>query len=111
MFRVYVNDILYRTDILLLPSLHEGMPYQFEGMLNGTLIIANDIPGTRSLIKNMHNGILVKNNDPNLYISIISKIFLRKIGFKKLKKNSFKDLKKYDKKLFLIEYQKFLRNI
>lgn len=107
-----VSDILYKTDILLLPSLHEGMPYSIlEGMLNGTLIIANDIPGTRSLIKNMHNGILVKNNDPNLYISIISKIFLRKIGFKKLINNSFKDLKKYDRTLFLTEYQKFLRNI
>lgn len=105
-----VDKILESSDILILPSYHEGLPYSIlEGMVNGALIIGNDIPGIRSLIKDGYNGYLIRNNDYNLYISLILKILKNEINSFNLINNSFEMVKKYERNHFLIEYGKFLK--
>ena len=48
-------------------------------MANGILVIANNILGVNSLIKNAHNGIFIDNNQSELFISEIKKIISNKI--------------------------------
>ena len=107
-----VNEVLEKCDILLLPSLHEGMPYSIlEAMSKGTLVIGNDIPGIRSLIKDGYNGYLIKNNNLDLYISLISRLLNEEINVKKLIDNSFTIIEKYNRSNFMLKYEKFLKSV
>lgn len=107
-----VSDILKKSDILILPSLHEGMPYSIlEAMLEKTLIIGNNIPGIRSLIKDSYNGFLIKNNKPSLYISLITKLMNKEINVEELIYNSLKTIKKYNRSDFMLKYEKFLKRV
>ena len=107
-----INYFLQRSDITLLPSLHEGLPYVIlESMLNKSLVIANNIPGIRSIVKNNYNGLLINNNDLNLYIKSIDEVKKNKLKFKKILQNGYETVKEYDRKAFLEKYIKFLTKI
>ena len=111
----FVKDpsfFLKKSNILILPSLHEGLPYSLlEGMLNQNLILANNIPGIDDLIKNGHNGFLINENNSEEYISLINDYLNNKIDIKKMLQNSLEVLKKYDRSKFMLDYSKFLNKI
>ena len=52
----FVKDIekIYQiSDMLILPSMHEGFPYAIlEAMASNCVVVANDVWGIKSLIKN-----------------------------------------------------------
>ncbi len=67
-----VPNELFRYDILINPSHHEGFSRVIlEGAYVGLYCIANDIPGTRGIINNLEYGVVVENNDINTYIELI----------------------------------------
>ena len=107
-----VEKVLENCDILLLPSLHEGMPYSIlEAMSKSVLVIGNDIPGIRSLIKDGYNGYLIKNNNLDLYKSLIISLLNEEINVKKLIYNNFKIIEKYNRSSFMLEYENFLKRV
>ena len=88
------------------------MPYSIlEAMSKSTLVIGNDIPGIRSLIKDGYNGYLIKNNNSDLYISLISRLLNEEINVKKLIDNSFTIIEKYNRSNFMLKYEKFLKSV
>ena len=67
-----VPNELFRYDILINPSHHEGFSRVIlEGAYVWLYCIANDIPGTRGIINNLEYGAVVENNDINTYIELI----------------------------------------
>ena len=67
-----VPNELFRYDILINPSHHEGFSRVIlEGAYVGLYCIANDIPGTRGVINDLQYGAVVENNDINTYIELI----------------------------------------
>jgi glycosyltransferase involved in cell wall biosynthesis len=59
-----VPQILYITDIVVIPSLSEGLSYcALEAMASGKPVIASDIGGLPELIDNNKTGILVTPKD------------------------------------------------
>ena len=111
----FVKDVsfyLKKSNILILPSLHEGLPYSLlEGMLYNNLIMVNNVDGMNNLIKNGYNGFLIKNNNCQMYISLINDYINNKIDYETILQNSFKVLKKYDRPKFMKHYSKFLNKI
>ena len=111
----FVQDVsfyLKESNILILPSLHEGLPYSLlEGMLYNNLIMVNDVDGMNDLIKNGYNGFLIKNNNYQMYISLINDYINNKIDYEKILQNSFKVLKKYDRQKFMQHYSKFINKM
>ncbi len=111
----FVDDIkiIYKEiDILILPSFHEGLSYVvLEAMANEVLVIANNILGVNSLIKNKYNGILIDNNQSVLFISEIRKFISNRKLIHKYSKKSKSTVKKFDRVFFLKEYSKLLNSI
>lgn len=69
-----VPEFLFLSDILVMPSLHEGLSMaMIEGMAVGKPVIAFNLGAGDELIKSGFNGILVK---PMNYIEMIEKIIL-----------------------------------
>jgi 1,4-alpha-glucan branching enzyme len=59
-----VAPLLRQADILVRPSLTEGLPLGIlEAMASGVSVIASDIAGNRDLIRHGDNGLLVPPND------------------------------------------------
>jgi glycosyltransferase involved in cell wall biosynthesis len=72
-----IYQFLENIDLLVLPSLWEGLPtIVLESMAAGTPIIATDIPGTNELIENHKNGWLVPPQDAKALADSIVYLFL-----------------------------------
>ena len=70
--QINVYEELYKYDILIQPSHHEGLSrILLESMYAGLFCICNDIPGIREIIMKTNFGILINNNDIKSYIDEI----------------------------------------
>lgn len=62
-FRQDVPDVLAAADIFVLPSLWEGLPIGLlEAMAMGKAVIATNVDGSREIVRNEHNGLLVSTD-------------------------------------------------
>ena len=60
-----IRDILWQSDVFVNPSHSEGFPRSvLEAAAVGLPIIATDVGGTREIIKDTVNGILIKKKNP-----------------------------------------------
>jgi glycosyltransferase involved in cell wall biosynthesis len=67
-----VPNELFRYDVLINPSHHEGFSRVIlEAAYVGLYCIANDIPGTRGILNNLECGTVVKNNNIDTYIELL----------------------------------------
>jgi N,N'-diacetylbacillosaminyl-diphospho-undecaprenol alpha-1,3-N-acetylgalactosaminyltransferase len=75
----YLNDLKQfyaASDVLTLPSRHEGFPYSLlEGSAAGLALIGTDIPGIRSAIKEHETGMLVPFNETSKLCRAILKMY------------------------------------
>jgi glycosyltransferase involved in cell wall biosynthesis len=63
-YRIDVLHVLAALDIVVLPSLYEGLPYTLlEAMAAGRAIVATDVAGNRDLIQQGKTGVLVPGGD------------------------------------------------
>jgi len=63
-FRQDVPSLLAAADIFVLPSLWEGLPIGLlEAMSMGKAIIATNVDGTKEIIENDFNGLLIETNN------------------------------------------------
>lgn len=63
-FRTDVSALLNIIDVFCLPSLWEGLPIGLlEAMAMGKAVIATDVDGTKEIVNNNKNGILIKPGD------------------------------------------------
>ena len=64
-FRRDMDALLSACDLVVLPSLYEGLPLALiEAMAAGQAVVATDIGGTRELVVDGETGILVPPRDP-----------------------------------------------
>jgi len=109
-----IHEILSLTDCLILPSLHEGLPYSIlEAMAMECPIIANNIPSIASQIIDKKNGYLINGHNHKEYFKKINFI-KNKSNAKSIKKitdNGLIQAKKFDRLKFLISYNKKIKSV
>ena len=115
-FIEYVLSAIKISDIMVLPSFHEGLSYAvLESLSVKCPVITSNIPGIKSIIKHKSNGILIDINDDKstaakLYEEIISLTNNKQLK-DKLKKNGFITAKKFQMKDIIISYIANLKEI
>lgn len=78
-FRNDIKELLYITDIFVLPSLWEVIPLGLlEAMAMEKCCIATDIPGTNEAIMHRQNGFLIPVNAPSQLADSIIELYLDK---------------------------------
>jgi len=109
-----IPEILSISNCLLLPSLHEGLPYSIiEAMAMECPIIANNIPSISSQVENNKSGYLIDGHNHNAYFNKINFIRNKKNTktIKKLTDNGLNAVKKFNREKFLVDYDKKIKSI
>lgn len=90
-----VAEYMSAADLLVLPSLYEGMPnVVMEAFASGLPVIATDVCGTAELVKNKVNGLLVKAGDVQGLSRSLTTVLENKKLAGKLSKNALETIKK-----------------
>ena len=104
-----VPEVLSNIDMLILPSLHEGLSYAtLEAMACGAIVLANDIPGIRCLVQNGVNGYLVQENSLEKYAELITAIANGEKGGEGVRLQARRKAEEFSRELFLPAYLAFL---
>jgi glycosyltransferase involved in cell wall biosynthesis len=111
-FTKNIPEILCSSDILLIPSLHEGLSYScLEAMASGCAVIANNIPGIKCLIDNYETGLLVDIEENDIEMHLYQKILLLNddINLKKyIVSKAEKKARQFSRDLFIKSYIKYI---
>ena len=74
-YREDMEEVYPIADILIHPSLQEGLPAAvLEAMASRLAIVGSDIRGNRDLIRDGYNGLLVKRFQPEAYAAAIQRL-------------------------------------
>jgi len=74
-FRRNVYDYIAHCDVLLMPSLHEGLPYALlEAMALGVPIVASRVGGLVEVLEDGVTGILVSAGRPDELAAAVSRL-------------------------------------
>ena len=82
-----------------------------EALATKTLVISNDIVGVSEIIKNKVNGLLIKNNNHQNYFDSVMQLEANLSKKYKMQNNGFENVRKYNRKLFLSSYKRFINNL
>lgn len=103
-----VSKILKSSDILILPSLTEGMSNSIlEALAHGVPIIASQIPQNKYLVSDNDKdsaGLLTKSNNPCDWKILIDNLLKDECAYNNLSKNAFHKSLEYDIKLVTQKY-------
>lgn len=90
-FQKDIHKVYNCLDILVLPSLSEGLPRSIiEAMAHGIPVIANNVGGVDQIIVNKKNGFLENKYDKENWINDLKKIILNHELRKEMGKNAEK---------------------
>ena len=107
-----VPEVLACSDLLILPSLHEGLSYaSMEAQASGAVVVANDISGIRCLIEDGVSGYLVQDNSLERYTEVIHKIDQDRAGLADIRRQARASVARFSRDLFIPAYLSFLNSL
>ena len=107
-----VPEVLAASDLMILPSLHEGLSYAcLEAQASGVVVVANDISGIRCIIEHGITGLLVPNNKPVQYVKVIREILRNRSLLAPIQRQARLNVLKFSREAFIPAYLSFLQTI
>ena len=107
-----VPEVLAASDLMILPSLHEGLSYAcLEAQAGGAVVVANNIPGIRCLVEDRTTGFLVSNNEPMQYVRIIREVSNDRSLLAPIQRQAKLNVLNYSREAFIPLYLSFLRSL
>lgn len=110
--RENVFELLSQANLMVLPSLYEGLPINIiEGMDAGLPVIATDIPGTRELVIHGETGWLVPPRDPAALAEMIQKVFVEPQQTEKIRRKAKETSVRYSMEETASRYEELYSNL
>lgn len=107
-----VFELLRQANLMILPSLYEGLPINIiEGMDAGLPVIATDIPGTRELVQQGMTGWLVPPRDPAALAEMILKVIREPEQTETIRRRAKEVSAKYSIEATANRYQQIYRDL
>lgn len=93
-------ELFYREiDILVLPSITEGLPVTIlEAMASGIIVVASNVGGISEIIKNKQNGLLLESCKPDVIANAVENLINNPALCKELVSNANETIKNYSDK-------------
>jgi glycosyltransferase involved in cell wall biosynthesis len=106
------DTLMASADILLLPSLAEGMPIVvLNAMALGLSILGSSIPPLQELITEGRNGYLCPADDREQLSSRLKMLLENRSLRKKIHDYNKQDARKYDWNIIVNEYEQVLQSV
>jgi glycosyltransferase involved in cell wall biosynthesis len=106
-----VPDILRSADVLILPSLHEGLSYAcMEAQASGAVVVGNNVSGISCLIEDGVSGFLVDGNSPDKYVEIIRALEANRSTLATVSAHARTRMVRFSRQLFIPAYLKLLQS-
>jgi glycosyltransferase involved in cell wall biosynthesis len=107
-----VPEVLAASDLIILPSLHEGLSYAcLEAQASGAVVVANDTSGIRCIVEHGITGLLVPNNEPVQYVKVIREILRNRSLLAPIQRQARLNVLKFSREAFIPAYLSFLQKI
>lgn len=112
-FEKDIHVYMKKLNLLVMPSLHEGLPYTvLEAMSFKVPVIASEVGGLKEVIVNNHNGLLVPPQDTELLAQSIEKAYKDLKLRESLAHNAFIDVfKNYSINIMVKKYIIMYKNL
>jgi glycosyltransferase involved in cell wall biosynthesis len=107
-----VPEVLASSDLMILPSFHEGLSYAcMEAQASGTVVVANDISGIRCVVEDGITGYLVPGNEIGKYLEIIRGIDLNRSSIEDIRLSAKKRVRQFSREDFMPHYIAYLKSL
>lgn len=108
-----IKEILSASDYLILPSKWEGFPnVLMEAIASNVFVIATDVGGTKELLKDNENGILIKLPEERYIYESIKEFLKMNENMIELKKKKAKEfIQKFDLKNYIEQVEKTYKDL
>ena len=112
-FRSDIKNTISQLDVLVLTSIYEGLPLTpMEAFSVSKAVIATNIDGTREVVEDGYNGILVESKNPESIAEAIVRVYEDRKLLETLNENSRKTFEnKFSLEIFEKEYLNYYNNL
>jgi glycosyltransferase involved in cell wall biosynthesis len=107
-----VSEVMSQSDILILPSIVEGMPVVgVKALGHGLAILGSDIPGLADVVQNGINGSLCPVNDSDAFERALRTMLMSDDILRRMKAASREMALKFDLQMITCRYEKIFQEI
>jgi len=107
-----VDEVLLKCDILIMPSLHEGMPMVgLQGLASGLALVMSDVGACPDMVNLEENGFLIEAGDEKGYAHALRILLSDPKKLRQYKKNSVQKAAEFDIQKVIISYKKVYQSI
>lgn len=112
-FRPDIKNVISQLDVLVLTSIYEGLPLTpMEAFSVGKAVIATNIDGTKEVVEDGYNGLLVESKNPESIANGIHSVYRDSQLLEKLGINARKTYEtKFSLEIFRRKYLDYYDNI
>lgn len=112
-FRPDIKNVISQLDVLVLTSIYEGLPLTpMEAFSVGKAVIATDIDGTKEVVRDGYDGILVESKNQKKIAAAILNVYKDRCLLEQLGENSKKTFEeKFNLMTFKEQYLNYYKKI
>lgn len=106
-----VAKVLHSAEILVMPSLSEGLPVAaIEALKHGLAIVSTDIPGTLDVVDDGVNGRRVPLGDVNAFAGALTQLIRDNATVERLRRASWEKVRAFELGAITDQYEAVLQN-
>ena len=105
-----VQDVLRSAQILVMPSLSEGLPIAaIEALKHSLAIVATDVPGVDDVVEHERNGLRIPLGDTSAFASALNRLITDDRALSAMRQASWEMVRAFDLNAITDQYERVLQ--